>query len=58
MNVPKVDGVTVHFKNGRSIRFSAEEVQVKLVQTEIPIENEIKGAPVEYYMITTTPLER
>jgi hypothetical protein len=60
MIVPKVDGVTVHFENGRSIRFSAEETQVKLIQTVIPVEDKQlpAGDEVEYYVITTTPLER
>jgi hypothetical protein len=56
--VDNVEGITVHLKNGNSIRFTEEEISLQVVKTTIPNDDDPdRGTPVSYYIITTTALE-
>lgn len=56
--IGNVERVTVHFTNGTYIDFGPDEVSVNHVET---IQKDAEGkveTPVEYYIITTTMIER
>lgn len=57
MKVENVTGLTVHLKKGH-ITFGKDEINVSVVETEVYNSDKTVLTPVEYYIITTTPIER